>query len=141
MRQTENLALSFKTGVHQCESKFSALKVTSHLQRPKKLFFFPSHKKKVLKSLKAPELFRKMYFQIKVIKSGGCNNLVPGRVPWGNFRGNRLSWGLFFKLFAHFVCIAHFTAEWNSFSLLWACFLSVCLFVCCLFLYWTFFRF
>ena len=63
-----------------------------------------------------------MYFQIKIIKSRACNNLVPKQVPWGNFRGNRSSWGSFFKLFAYFVCIAHFTAEWYSFSLLWAFF-------------------
>ena len=36
VRQRENLAFIFKTVVHQRESKFPALKVTSHLQRPKK---------------------------------------------------------------------------------------------------------
>ena len=56
------------------------------------------------------------------------------QVPWGNFRGNHSSWGSFFKLFVYFVCIAHFTAEWYSFSLLWAFFsLFVCLFVCLFF--------
>ena len=41
--------------------------------------------KKYLISLKAPELFRKTYFQIKVIKSGRCHYLGPGWVPWGIF--------------------------------------------------------
>ena len=58
VRQTENLAFIFKTVVYQRDSKSPALKVTSLLQRPKKSFFLPSHQKKVLKSLKAPELFR-----------------------------------------------------------------------------------
>ena len=39
VRQTENLAFIFKTVVHQSESKFPALKVTYHLQRPKKIVF------------------------------------------------------------------------------------------------------
>ena len=42
--------------------------------------------KKYLTSLKAPELCRKTYFQIKVNKSGKCHYLEPGWVPWGNFR-------------------------------------------------------
>ena len=96
--------------------------VTSHLQRPKKSIFFfiwkklnsnfkpnVSIKKKCLKSLKAPELFRKTYFQIKVNTSGRCRNLGPGRVPWENFRGNRSCWGSIFMLFSYFVYIAHFT--------------------------------
>ena len=33
--------------------------------------------KYILKTFKAPELFRKMYFQIKFNKSGRCLNLVP----------------------------------------------------------------
>ena len=33
---------------------------------------------------------------MKVNKSGRSHNLVPGRIPWGNFRGNRSSWGSFF---------------------------------------------
>ena len=70
---------------------------TSHLQRRKKnrFFFiwlnwiqtfnltFPQNY--FQKSLKAPELFRKTYFQIKVNKSGRCHNLEPGRIPWGKF--------------------------------------------------------
>ena len=43
--------------------------------------------------------------------------------------------GGIFAAIARFVCIAHFTAEWYSFSLLWTCFLSVCLFVCLFFFY------
>ena len=63
--------------------------------------------KKYLISLKA-QLFRKTYFQIKVIKSGRCHYLGPGWVPWGNFRGNRSCWGSIFMLFPYFVYIAHF---------------------------------
>ena len=37
--------------------------------------------------------------------------------------------GGIFAAIARFVCIAHFTAEWYSFSLLWACFLSVFFFL------------
>ena len=64
--------------------------------------------KKYLISLKA-QLFRKTYFQIKVIKSGRCHYLRPGWVPWGNFRGNRSCWGSIFMLFPYFVYIAYFT--------------------------------
>ena len=64
--------------------------------------------KKYLISLKAPELCRKTYFQIKVNKSGKCHYLGPGWVPWGNFRGNRSCWGSIFMLFPYFVYIAHF---------------------------------
>ena len=59
--------------------------------------------KNFLKSLKATELFRKTYFQIKVNKSGRCHNLAPGRIPWGNFRGNRSCWGS--MIFPYFVYI------------------------------------
>ena len=59
--------------------------------------------KKYLTSLKAPELCRKTYFQIKVNKSGKCHYLGPGWVPWGNFRS-----GSIFMLFPYFVYIAHF---------------------------------
>lgn len=38
-----------------------------------------------MKSLKAPELFRKTYFQRKVIKSGRCHNLGAARDPGGIF--------------------------------------------------------
>ena len=38
-------------------------------------------KKKKLKFLKVPELFRKTYFKIKVNKSGRCHNLRPERIP------------------------------------------------------------
>ena len=62
-----------------------------------------------MKSVKAPELFRKTYFQIKVNKSGRCHNLRPGQVPWGNFCCNCLCWGLIFMLFSYFVYIVHFT--------------------------------
>ena len=74
-----------------------SLLVTSQPQRLKKIDFcfiwlnwiqtfkltFPF--KNFLKSLKATELFRKTYFQIKVNKSGRCHNLEPGRIPWGKF--------------------------------------------------------
>ena len=40
---------------------------------------------KNLKSLKAPELFRKTYFQRKVLKSGRCHNLGAARNPEGIF--------------------------------------------------------
>ena len=66
-------------------------------------------KKKILKSLKALELYVKTYFEIKVDKSGMCHNLERGRVCWGNFGDNRSSLGSFKILFAYFVCIAHFT--------------------------------
>ena len=55
--------------------------------------------KKFLKSLKAPKLFRKTQFQIKLNKSGMCHNLGPERIPWGRFRGNRSSWDSFFNFF------------------------------------------
>ena len=48
--------------------------------------------KKIPKSLKAPKLFRKTYFQIEVSKPERCHNLGPGRIPWGNFRGNHSCW-------------------------------------------------
>ena len=64
--------------------------------------------KKYLISLKA-QLFRKTYFQIKVIKSGRCHYLGPEWVHWGNFRGNRSCWGSIFMLFPYFVYIAYFT--------------------------------
>ena len=48
-----------------------------------------------LKSLKALELFRRTYFQIKVIKSGRCHDLGPGRISKENFRGNRSCWDSF----------------------------------------------
>ena len=65
--------------------------------------------KKYLISLKAPELWRNTYFQIKVNKSGKFHYLGPGWVPWGNFRGNHSCWGSIFMLFRYFVYIAHFT--------------------------------
>ena len=91
--------------------------VTSHFQRPKNRFFFYLIRvnsnilpkvsiKKILRSLKAPELFRKTYFQTKVTISGRCHSLVQGRIPWRNFRGNRSFWASFFMLFAYFVYIA-----------------------------------
>ena len=94
--------------------------VNSHLQRLKKLISFIWKKlnskikpnvslKKYLKSVKAPELFRKTYFQIKVNKSGRCHNLRPGQVPWGNFCCDCSCWGLIFMLFSYFVYIVHFT--------------------------------
>ena len=103
--------------------------VNSHLQRLKKLIFLLFEKnwiqtlnltfplKKYLKSVKAPELFRKTYFQIKVNKSGRCHNLRPGQVPWGNFCCNCLCWGLIFMLFSYFVYILHFTKFTHGSSL------------------------
>ena len=73
--------------------------------------------KKYLKSVKAPELFRKTYFQIKVNKSGRCHNLRPGQVPWGNFCCNCSCWGLIFMLFSYFVYILHFTKFTHGSSL------------------------
>ena len=46
---------------------------------------------------------------MKVYKSETCHNLGPGRIPWGNFRGNRSCWGSIFMLFPYFAHIAHFT--------------------------------
>ena len=51
-------------------------------------------------------------------KSGRCHNLGPGRIPWGNFRGNSSFWGSFFMLFPYFVYIAHFTKFTGGSSLL-----------------------
>ena len=62
-----------------------------------------------LKSLKALELFRRTYFQIKVIKSGRCHDLGPGRISKENFRGNRSCWDSFFMLFPYFIYVAHTT--------------------------------
>ena len=90
---------------------FLLFKVTSHIQRPKYQFFFyltelnssiqPNFSIKTFfqKSLKAPEYFTKTYFQVKVIKSGRCHYLGPGRISWGNFRGNRLYLSSIFMLF------------------------------------------
>ena len=57
--------------------------------------------KYILKSFKAPELFRKMYFQIKFNKSGRCLNLVLikkkeqtttlQRVEWYVSRANQIA--------------------------------------------------
>ena len=77
--------------------------VNSHLQRPK--------------SVKAPDLFIKTCFQIKVNKLGRCHNFGPGRVPWGNFRCNCSCWGLIFMLFSYFVYILHFTKFTHGSSL------------------------
>ena len=46
---------------------------------------------------------------MKVNKSGRCHDLEPGRIPWGNFHGNRSCRGSIFRLFPYFVYIAHFT--------------------------------
>ena len=46
---------------------------------------------------------------MKVNKSGRCHDLEPGRIPWGNFHGNRSCRGSIFMLFTYFVYIAHFT--------------------------------
>ena len=93
---------------------------TSHLQRPKKkidfsfiwlnwiqTFNLTFPQNYFQKSLKAPELFRKTYFQIKVNKSGRCHNLAraPRRIP----RGNCSCLGSIFMFFPYFVYIAHFT--------------------------------
>ena len=40
-----------------------------------------------------------MCFQIKVIKSGRCHYLGLRRIPWGNFRGDRLCLRLIFMSF------------------------------------------
>ena len=93
--------------------------VNSHLQRLKKLISFIWKKlnskikpnvslKKYLKSVKAPELFRKTYFQIKVNKSGRCHNLRPGKVPWGIFAVTARD---------YFVYIVHFTKFTHGSSL------------------------
>ena len=74
-------------------------KVTSTFRGRKNRFFFYLTKlnsniqpnvfiKKFLKSLKAPELFWKTYFQRQVKKPGRCHNLGRKRVPWGTFCGN-----------------------------------------------------
>ena len=103
--------------------------VNSHLQRLKKIDFSFIWKKlnsnikpnvsmkKYLKSVKAPELYRKTYFQIKVNKSGRCYNLWPGQVPWGNFCCNCSCRGLIFMLFSYFVYIVHFTKFTHGSSL------------------------
>ena len=52
--------------------------------------------KKFKKSLQAPELFRKTYFHMKVIKSGRCYNVGPGQIPWGEFLRQPLMFGLDF---------------------------------------------
>ena len=93
---------------------------TSHLQRPKKkidfsfiwlnwiqTFNLTFPQNYFQKSLKAPELFRKTYFQIKVNKSGRCHNLAraPGWIP----RGNCSCLGSIFMFIPYFVYIAHFT--------------------------------
>ena len=96
-----------KQKLHEILVRF-AIKVTSHLQRPRNRFLFylkklnsniqpnVSIKKKYLESLKAHGLFRKTYFQLKVNISGRCHNLGPGRIPWGS-------------IFTSFPSIAHFT--------------------------------
>ena len=91
-----------KQKLHEILARF-AIKVTSHLQRPKNRFLFylkniqPNVSiKKYLESLKAHGLFRKTYFQLKVNISGRCHNLGPGRIPWGS-------------IFMSFPSIAHFT--------------------------------
>ena len=85
---SENMSLNF----YFC--KQLVFKITFHLQRPEKnRFFFYLEKLssnikpdvsiiKYLKSLKAPKLFRKTYFKIKVNKSGRYQNLEPGWIPW-----------------------------------------------------------
>ena len=52
--------------------------------------------KKFKESLQAPELFRKTYFHMKVIKSGRCHNVGPGQIPWGEFLRQPLMFGLDF---------------------------------------------
>ena len=52
--------------------------------------------KKFKKSLQAPELFRKTYFHMKVIKSGRCHNVGPGQISWGEFLRQPLMFGLDF---------------------------------------------
>ena len=52
--------------------------------------------KKFKESLQAPELFRKTYFHMKVIKSGRCYNVGPGQIPWGEFLRQPLMFGLDF---------------------------------------------
>ena len=60
---------------------------------------------------------RKTYFQIKVNKSGRCQNLRPGQVPWGNFCCDCSCWSLIFMLFSYFVYIVHFTKFTHGSSL------------------------
>ena len=52
--------------------------------------------KKFKISLQAPELFRKTYFHMKVIKSGRCYNVGPGQIPRGEFLRQPLMFGLDF---------------------------------------------
>ena len=52
--------------------------------------------KKFKESLQAPELFRKTYFHMKVIKSGRCYNVGPGQIPRGEFLRQPLMFGLDF---------------------------------------------
>ena len=70
-----------------------------------------------MKSPKALDLFWKAYFQTKVTKSGRCYSLVPGRILWGNFRGNRSSWGAFFMLLH--VMFALCTSQNSHMEALW----------------------
>ena len=70
-----------------------------------------------MKSPKALDLFWKAYFQTKVTKSGRCYNLVPGRILWGNFRGNRSSWSAFFMLLH--VMFALCTSQNSHMEALW----------------------
>ena len=58
-----------------------------------------------------------MYFQLKVSKSGRCHNLRPGRIPWGNFRGQPLILGLVFRVISIF-CVhrALLLTSWKLFA-------------------------
>ena len=67
-----------------------------------------------------------MYFQIKIIKSGGCNNLVPKQVPWGNFRGNHSSWARF-SSYLHILFASRTSQQNGTLSLFFGPF-SLCLF-------------
>ena len=65
----------------------ACLKVTSHLQRPKRSIFllldlteFKLPLTEILKSLKAPELLRRTYFQKKFINLEGVIILDPGKI-------------------------------------------------------------
>ena len=71
-----------------------------------------------MKSYKAPDLFRKTYFQIKVDKSGRCHNLGPERIPGGIFAATAHDGARFFTLFPYFSYINHFTKFTRGSSLI-----------------------
>ena len=67
-------------------SSFCMIKVTFHPQMPKKIDFSFIWKNWI-QTFNLTLSLKKNIWIFKV--SGRCHNLWPGRVPWGNFRGNR----------------------------------------------------